>query len=233
MFNFTSKTTVNKAFKVNELLKKIGADKVIKDDSKCISDISLKYVLNEQTIGMKPDTIKEIYFFVINLSNMEVPIKFISALDGIIKLQTVFILNCGGNELILTAYKKGVRKGSLKYFQTEWRAIRDSVNLPMVNTLDDLYKFVLNSINKYPAFERETIAEYIVRYNSLKKLDFQIGKTRQAIEYEVESKKRFEYNDRLKGYEKNKQSLLDEKEYEYGKIKDEITGFIAGTHSGD
>lgn len=233
MFNFTSKTTVNKAFKVNELLKKIGADKVIKDDSKCISDISLKYVLNEQTIGMKSDTIKEIYFFVINLSNMAIPIKFISALDGIIKLQTVFILSCSGNELILTAYKKGVRKGSLKYFQTEWRTIRDSINLPMVNTLDELYKFVLTSINKYPSFETENIAEYIRRYNTLKKLDFQIGKTKQAIEYEVESKKRFEYNDRLKGYEKNKQSLLDEKEYEHGKIKDEIAGLIAGTCSGD
>lgn len=233
MFNFTSKATVNRSFKVSELQRKVGADKTVKDDAKVIQSISLKYVLNEQTIGMKPGTIKEIYFFVIDVSNMQVPSRFIAALDGIIKLQTVFVLQSGGNELMMTAYKAGSRKGGFKYFQTEWKQQKAPVDLPMTDMLDEMYKYILQTINRYPPFKAETIGEYITRYNQIRKLDYQIGKTEQAILYEVQSKKRFEYNDRLKEYKITRDSLLNEKEYEYGKTRHEIEGFISGTHSGD
>ena len=47
-----------------------------------------------------------------------------------------------------------------------------------------------------------------VCYNHLAKLDFQIGKTESAIAHESQSKKRFEYNSRLKEYKLSKDILL-------------------------
>ena len=47
-----------------------------------------------------------------------------------------------------------------------------------------------------------------VCYNQLAKLDFQIGKTESAIAHESQSKKRFEYNARLKEYKAEKENLL-------------------------
>ena len=42
------------------------------------------------------------------------------------------------------------------------------------------------------------------------KLDFQISKTESAIAYETQSKKRFEYNARLKQYREEREKLLEE-----------------------
>ena len=47
-----------------------------------------------------------------------------------------------------------------------------------------------------------------VYYNQLAKLDFQIRKTESAIAHESQSKKRFEYNSRLKEYKLSKDILL-------------------------
>ena len=46
------------------------------------------------------------------------------------------------------------------------------------------------------------------RYNQLVKLDFQISKTQSAIAWESQSKKRFEYNARLKKYKEERENLL-------------------------
>lgn len=51
---------------------------------------------------------------------------------------------------------------------------------------------------------------YVKRNNQLTKLDFQIDKTEKAIRYEVQSKKRFEYNARLKEYKEERKQLLEE-----------------------
>ena len=40
------------------------------------------------------------------------------------------------------------------------------------------------------------------------KLDFQISKTQLAIAYETQSKKKFEYNARLKQYKEEREKLL-------------------------
>ena len=47
-----------------------------------------------------------------------------------------------------------------------------------------------------------------VCYNQLAKLDFQISKTESAIAHESQSKKRFEYNARLKEYKAERSRLL-------------------------
>ena len=46
-----------------------------------------------------------------------------------------------------------------------------------------------------------------VCYNQLAKLDLQIGKTESAIAHETQSKKRFEYNARLKEYKEEREKL--------------------------
>ena len=48
-----------------------------------------------------------------------------------------------------------------------------------------------------------------VCYNQLAKLDFQIGKTESAIAHESQSKKRFEYNARLKEYKAEREKLIN------------------------
>ena len=47
-----------------------------------------------------------------------------------------------------------------------------------------------------------------VCYNQLAKLDFQISKTESAIAFSTQSKKKFEYNARLKEYKAEKDKLL-------------------------
>ena len=61
---------------------------------------------------------------------------------------------------------------------------------------------------KYPPFELESAEDYVKRYNQLVKLDFQISKTQSAIAYETQSKKKFEYNARLKQYKEEREKLL-------------------------
>ena len=50
-----------------------------------------------------------------------------------------------------------------------------------------------------------------VCYNQLAKLDFQIGKTESAIAFSTQSKKKFEYNARLKEYKEEREKLIKEK----------------------
>ena len=47
-----------------------------------------------------------------------------------------------------------------------------------------------------------------VCYNQLAKLDFQIGKTESAIAFSTQSKKKFEYNERLQEYKEERENLL-------------------------
>ena len=73
-----------------------------------------------------------------------------------------------------------------------------------------MYKFILSKFLTYPPFEIETVDEYVKRHNQLAKLDFQFGKTESAIAHESQSKKRFEYNARLKEYKQERENLLKE-----------------------
>ena len=77
-----------------------------------------------------------------------------------------------------------------------------------MNSVPEMYKFILSKFLAYPPFESESVEEYVKRYNQLAKLDFQISKTESAIAYESQSKKRFEYNARLKEYRAEREALL-------------------------
>lgn len=49
------------------------------------------------------------------------------------------------------------------------------------------------------------------RNNRLAKLDFQVGATEAAIARESQSKRKFEYNERLRKYKEEREELLGDK----------------------
>jgi len=64
MFYFSSKTQVNRLFKIKELYKIIKADKEVKADTANVSKVTLDKVITSDTSNMKSDEeCKEIYIF--------------------------------------------------------------------------------------------------------------------------------------------------------------------------
>lgn len=206
MFKFSSKTVVDRKFKITDLYKQMGASKEARTDGTMIESVVLKNVLSPNTLYCDADkSIKEIYVFEITVKERYVPEYFIKELDKSIKLHTLFIVKHEDFELSMLSYKLGTQKG--KYYQTNWENNED-FDVPLVSDIPEMYKFILSKFLTYSPFDTETVDEYVKRYNQLAKLDFQIGKTESAIAHESQSKKRFEYNARLKEYKAEKENLL-------------------------
>ena len=99
MIELSSKTRVDKRFKLNELFKLTAADKTIKDSAKNVLSVTLTNVLSKDTLNLRQTgTVKEIYVFVIELSSDVIPAPFITALDKAINLHTIFVLRYDGKE---------------------------------------------------------------------------------------------------------------------------------------
>lgn len=207
MFEFSSKTRVDRSFKMTDLFRQMNASKEAKKDAACIKKIVLKNVLSPTTLNCEADKeIKEIYVFEITVSSRTVPEIFIKELDQSIKLHTLINIRDGDFELSMISYKTGNAKG--KYYATNWEFEPD-FSVPLVNSVPELYKYILSKFLKYPPFEEESVGEYLKRYNQLIKLDYQINSTTIAIARENQSKRKFEYNARLKGYKEEREKLLE------------------------
>ncbi len=64
MFDLSSKTKVNRKFRLAELYKMMGADKDIKADAKNILSVVLTNVLSSDTMNLSSDgKVKEVYIF--------------------------------------------------------------------------------------------------------------------------------------------------------------------------
>lgn len=208
MFQFSTKTEVNKTFKLSDLFKQINASKDARKEAQCIESITLTNVLSPTTLYCQADkSIKEIYIFQIVVNTRYVPELFIKELDANIKLHTLFCIQNDDYELSMLSYKSGTAKG--KYWQTNWEA-NPNFDVPPVGSVPEMYKFILSKFFRYPPHEDEPVDDYIKRYNQLVKLDFQINSTTIAIGKETQSKKRFEYNARLKQYQEERNNLLTE-----------------------
>ena len=107
----------------------------------------------------------------------------------------------------MISYKASTEKG--KYHITNWETSRD-IDVPICNSVPEFYRFILSRFYKYPPFEAESVDVYGKRNSKLAKLDFQISKTQAAIAFSSQSKKKFEYNARLKEYIAEKEQLLSE-----------------------
>ena len=168
MFNLSSKTQVNKKFKLSELYKLIQADKTVKADASNIASVTLTNVLNADTMNFTLiKDVKEIYVFEIVLMTKTIPTLFISALDKAINFHTVFVLKYGNLTMLYGAYKEygenSIKVG--KYYATNW--LQDYlVNIPLAaSCLDDIYTAIIDELIPITARQGETTRDFVNRYN--------------------------------------------------------------------
>lgn len=201
MFDLSSKTQVNKRFKLPELYKLIGASKEVKADACNVASVMLTNVLNADTMNFSAsDAVKEIYVFEIVLNDKTIPSLFLSTLDKAINLHTVFVLRHEDQTLLYGAYKEYGEKNMKigKYYYTEWAA--DSlIELPInVSSLDDIYTAIIDELIPITARKAESTKDFVARYDEILRLQKEIAKLQRAVDAEKQSKRRFEFNDELK-----------------------------------
>ena len=202
MYKFSSKTEVNKKFKLSELFREIGANKKVVEDAKTVKSVALTNVLSKDTLNLDVcDKVKEIYIFEIELSCSKVPQLFISALDRHIRLHTVFRLVFDGKECYGVAYKT-VGSGSVsisKYYFTEWKDIQDQQeNLPIFYSIDDVYYDIITKTVGLSKREGEAVADYLARYDEITALTKESDKLERAILAEKQPNIVFELNRQVK-----------------------------------
>ena len=207
MFAFSSRTQVDKSFRLTDLFKQINADKEVKKDAAGITGVVLKNVLSPTTLNCDPSgEIKEVYVFEITVASQYVPERFIKALDGSIKLHTLFNVRCGEREYSMISYKLGCAKG--KYYTTNWEVAAE-FSVPPAGSVSALYQFILSKFLPYPPREGEAPGEYVMRNTRLVKLDGQIVSTSAAMARESQSKRKFELNAKLKQLKEEREELLE------------------------
>lgn len=210
MFEFSSKTQVNKKFKLTELYKVMGADKAVKADAANILSVTLTNVLNKDTLNFSAKgDVKEIYVFEIVLNAKATPSLFITALDKATNFHTVFVLRYGSEEMLYGAFKeygeKGMKVG--KYYFTEWTAEK-SIALPFgVNSLDEIYTAIIDELIPITARQAESTKDFVARYGEVVKLKKEIEKLQHLVDTEKQPKRRFELNDMLKQKKKELEDL--------------------------
>lgn len=211
MFDLSSKTKVNRKFRLAELYKMMGADKDIKADAKNIVSVILTNVLSGDTMNLSSDgKVKEVYIFDIELNSKTLPTLFISSLDKAINLHTVFILKCDDEQMLYGCYKektdKGVKLG--KYYGTDWTKEKTPISLPLnVNNIDDIYTAIIDELIPITANQGEETSDFVARFDRINKLKNEIVRLQKQVDNERQPKKRFELNDELKKLKKELESL--------------------------
>ncbi len=210
MFGLSSKTQVNRKFKLTELYKVMSADKAVKADAANIVSVTLSNVLNKDTLNFSAKgDVKEIYVFEIALNAKTVPSLFITALDKATNFHTVFVLRFVSEEMLYGAFKeygeKGMKVG--KYYSTDWAAER-TVALPLgVNSLDEIYTAIIDELIPITARKSESTKDFVERYGEVVKLKKEIEKLQRLVDTEKQPKRRFELNDILKQKKKELEEL--------------------------
>lgn len=210
MFEFSSKTQVNKKFKLTELYKVMGADKAVKADAANIISVTLTNVLNKDTLNFsEKGEAKEIYVFEIVLNAKAAPSLFITSLDKATNFHTVFVLRYGSEEMLYGAFKeygeKGMKVG--KYYCTDWTNEKPIV-LPLgVNSLDEIYNAIIDELIPITARQAESTKDFVARYGEVVKLKKEIEKLQHLVDTEKQPKRRFELNDMLKQKKKELEDL--------------------------
>ena len=206
MFELSSKTQVNKKFRLTELFRSIQADKSIKEDTKNITSIILSNVLSNSTMNLSSQgVVKELYIFDVELSDKEIPATFIAALDKAILLHTAFVFHNNGKEMLYCAYKERTEKNVKigKYYSTPWMDPANSVALPLnIGSIDDVYNAIIDYLIPIDARTEESTKQFVDRYETIVKLQREIDKLQIEVDSEKQSKKRFELNARLKELQK-------------------------------
>lgn len=211
MLGFSSKTQVNRPFKLSDLLKMLQADKTVKENAKLIRSITLANVINSQTTAFIDDgKVKEIYIFEISLKEKEIPKEFIGAFDKFIELHTLFIFECNEEYTCYGALKskgeKGIKTG--KYYQTDWSKQAPKIEIPLsANSLDDIYTVLVDELIPIEANEEESVDDFVARYDEITRLKKEITKKQKQVDNEKQPKRRFELNAELKELKKQLNNL--------------------------
>lgn len=194
MFEFNSKTEVDRVLKVKELYKIMKADKDVKVDVRYIEKLTLSQVISTDTINMKSnEECKEIYIFEIELTEKEVPIRFIKSLDEATKLHTYFILRYGEMVRELCIYRQ-VKDDNIIFgnvFESEWQK-EDLKELPYCNSIKDIYKNLVFGLVKAKPNDHEELDEFIERYTQIEKLKRDIANFEKKAFQEKQSRKKFD-----------------------------------------
>lgn len=217
MIELSSKTQVNRRFRLTELYKTMpAADRKVKADGKNIQSIVLTNVISSDTVNLPSNgTVKEVYIFKITLIDRQIPSLFISALDKNINLHTVFILEYNEECMLYGCFKerteKGVKLG--KYYSTNWKKNPTPITLPLtVTSIDDIYKAIIEQLIPIKTRIDESTADFVMRYEKIVKLTKDIEKLQKAVDNERQPKHRFELNDELKKHKKELQDLYEKGE---------------------
>jgi hypothetical protein len=138
-----------------------------------------------------------------------IPKLFIEELDKNISFHTYFIFECNEVFATMIAYKEIGSKVKIdsKYYINDFKK-QQFVDVPMINKVKDMYKFILSYEIGIPSRNNESPADYIKRIKAINKLNFQISKTESGIVYETQPKKKFEYNERLRRYKIELEELM-------------------------
>lgn len=202
MFELSSKTQVNKRFKMSELFKMIDSSKEVRADAKNVVSVTLTKVMSCETMNfVNTGEVKEIYIFSIELVEKFIPSLFIAALDKAINLHTIFILTHGEEEMLYGAYKQATEKGVKvgKYYGTSWSANYKPVEIPLtISSLDEVYTIFIDELIPVAARQNESALDLVERFETICKLQKEIEKLQRQVDTERQSKKRFELNEELK-----------------------------------
>ena len=191
----------------------MSADKAVRADAKTVLSVTLANVLSSDTLNLPANgKVKEIYVFDIELSSKTIPALFISALDKAINLHTIFVLHHDRKEMLYGAYKERTEKGVKigKYYGTDWKDQSEQITVPLdVTSLDEIYKSMVCTLIPLEAGKEETTSDFVARYEQVTKLQKEIDKLQHMVDFEKQSKKRFELNEQLKQMKTDLQQLTN------------------------
>lgn len=200
MFNFSSKTKVDRTFKLNELYKLMHADKELKSKCQNIVSVQMTNALSESTTGLKSSSeVNEIYVIKIELSSEVIPYDFIKSLDKTIQFQVLYEIWCENKVKYLTCYKV-IDDGKVslsKILETNWQDY-DLQEMPLISSLYELYKLMLTKIANFDFRNNESIKDWLNRISEVEKLQKEFQKTEKLMNSETQPKKKFAYNDKLR-----------------------------------
>lgn len=194
MFEFSSKTQVNKEFKLKEILKMINADKSIKKDASCIDKITLSNVISEETLNIKSDnSCKEIYIFQIDLEEKRIPIEFIKSFDKVIELHTYFIFKYEKQFKEFCIYRhienNLIKRGNT--YEVNWK-LEELKELPYFINIKEIYdNLILNLIDLKPN-ENEELSYFLERFNNIQRIKKEINALEKKAFKETQPKKKFD-----------------------------------------
>ena len=190
----------------------MSADKAVRAEAKTMLSVTLANVLSSDTLNLPAKgKVKEIYVFDIELSSKTIPALFISALDKAINLHTIFVLHYDRKEMLYGAYKERTEKGVkiAKYYGTNWKDQSEQIIVPLVTSLDEIYKAMICTLIPLDAVDEENTSDFVARYEQVTKLKKEIDKLQHHVDAEKQSKKRFELNEQLKQMKTDLQQLTN------------------------